>query len=94
MAGLDDPLERPGISHRDGPTIAEKLDASVQAVWRVLRREGIYLQRRRSWCVSTDQEFAPKDADVVGLYLTPPVNAVVPSVDEKPNIQAIVRQKP
>jgi len=32
----------------------------------VLRREGIYLQRRRSWCVSTDKEFAPKAADVVG----------------------------
>ena len=79
------------MSHWDGPAVAEKLDASVHAVWRVLRREGIYLQRRRSWCVSTDQEFAPKAADVVGLYLNPPVNAVVLSVDEKPNIQAIER---
>src|ERR1017187_9804291 len=68
-----------------------KLDASVHAVWRVLRREGIYLQRRRSWCVSTDKEFAPKAAEVVGLYLNPPVNAVVLSVDEKPSIQAIER---
>ena len=42
----------PGMSHWDGPTVAEKLDASVHAVWRVLRREGIFLQRRRSWCVS------------------------------------------
>ena len=50
----------PGMSHWDGPAVAEKLDASVHAVWRVLRREGIYLQRRRSWCVSTDKEFAPK----------------------------------
>jgi len=58
--------------------VAEKLDASVHAVWRVLRREGIYLQRRRSWCVSTDKEFAPKAAEVVGLYLNPPLNAVVP----------------
>src|ERR1700722_19789596 len=48
----------PGMSHWDGPAVAEKLDASVHAVWRVLRREGIYLQRRRSWCVSTDKEFA------------------------------------
>jgi hypothetical protein len=55
------------------------------------RREGIYLQRRRSWCVSTDKEFAPKAAEVVGLYLSPPVNAVVLSVDEKPSIQAIER---
>ena len=60
-------------------------------MWRVLRREGIYLQRRRSWCVSTDKEFAPKAADVVGLYLNPPLNAVVLSMDEKPSIQAIER---
>src|ERR1700675_1732018 len=81
----------PGMSHWDGPAVAEKLDASVHAVWRVLRREGIYLQRRRSWCVSTDKAFAPKAADVVGLYLNPPLNAVVLSVDEKPTIQAIER---
>jgi transposase len=81
----------PGMSHWDGPAIAEKLNSSVYAVWRVLGREGIYLQRRRSWCVSTDKEFAPKSADVVGLYLNPPLNAVVLSVDEKPSIQAIER---
>ena len=68
------------MSHWDGPAVAEKLNASVYAVWRVLRREGIYLQRRRSWCVSTDKEFAPKAADVVGLYLNSPVNAVILSV--------------
>jgi transposase len=87
-------LEQPppaGMSHWDGPSIAEKLGASVHAVWRVLRREGIYLQRLRSWCVSTDKEFAPKAAEVVGLYLNPPVNALVLSVDEKPSIQAIER---
>jgi transposase len=81
----------PGMSHWDGPAVAEKLNASVYAVWRVLRREGIYLQRLRSWCVSTDKEFAPKAAEVVGLYLNPPVNAVVLSVDEKPSLQAIER---
>ena len=81
----------PGRSHWDGPALAEKLNASVHAVWRVLRREGIYLQRRRSRCVSTDKAFAPKAADVVGLYLNPPLNAVVLSVDEKPTIQAIER---
>ena len=87
-------LEQPppsGMSHWDGPAVAEKLDCSVYAVWRVLRREGIYLQRLRSWCVSTDQEFAPKAAEVVGLYLNPPLNAVVLSVDEKPSLQAIER---
>jgi len=81
----------PGMSHWDGPAVAERLGASVHAVWRILRREGIYLQRVRSWCVSTDKEFVPKAADVVGLYLNPPVNAVVLSVDEKPSMQAIER---
>jgi transposase len=87
-------LEQPppaGRSHWDGPAIATQLDSSVHAVWRVLRREGIYLQRLRSWCVSTDVEFAPKAAEVVGLYLNPPLNAVVLSVDEKPSIQALER---
>lgn len=81
----------PGMSHWDGPAVAEKLGSSVYAVWRVLRREGIHLQRQRSWCVSTDKEFAPKAADIVGLYLNPPVNALVLSVDEKPSLQAIER---
>jgi transposase len=81
----------PGMSHWDGPAVAEELGSSVHAVWRVLRLEGIYLQRVRSWCVSTDKEFAPKAAEVVGLYLNPPVNAVLLSVDEKPGMQAIER---
>jgi len=77
VLALLEEIPPPGMSHWDGPAVAEKLDASVHAVWRVLRREGIYLQRRRSWCVSTDKEFAPKAADVVGLYLNPPFNAVI-----------------
>ena len=87
-------LEQPppsGMSHWDGPAVAERLDCSVHAVWRVLRREGIHLQRRRSWCVSKDKEFTSKAAVVVGLYLDPPPDAVVLSVDEKPSIQAIER---
>jgi len=80
-----------GMSHWDGAAVAEKLGASVHAVWRLLRREGIYLQRLRTWCVSTDPEFAPKAAEIVGLYLDPPLNALVLSVDEKPGIQAIQR---
>ena len=60
-------------------------------VWRVLRKYGIQLQRRRSWCERTDPEFARKAADVIGLYLDPPENAVVLCVDEKPHIQALER---
>lgn len=90
LALLEQPAP-PGLSHWDGPAVANQLGSSVHAVWRVLRREGIYLQRLRSWCVSTDKEFAPKAAEVVGLYLNPPLNAVVLSVDEKPSLQAIER---
>ena len=75
----------------DGPAVAAKLDGSVHAVWRVLRQEGICLQRQCSWCVSTDKEFAAKAANIVGLYLNPPENALVISVDEKPSIQALER---
>jgi transposase len=80
-----------GQSVWDGPAVAKHLDASVHAVWRVLRKEGICLSRQRSWCVSTDPEFAAKAANIIGLYLNPPENALVVSVDEKPSIQALER---
>ena len=85
-------LEQPppaGQACWDGPAVASVLKSSVHAVWRVLRHEGICLQRQRSWCVSTDKEFAVKAADIVGLYLNPPEKALVISVDEKPSIQAL-----
>jgi len=80
-----------GQSCWDGPAVARRLKASPHAVWRLLRKEGICLSRQRSWCVSTDPQFAEKAADVVGLYLNPPQNALVLSVDEKPSIQALER---
>lgn len=90
-----DLLETPppkGQACWDGPAVAQALDASPDAVWRVLRKEGICLARHRSWCVSTDPEFAAKAADIVGLYLSPPENALVICVDEKPSIQALERR--
>jgi len=91
LAQLDQPPPR-GYSQWNGPLLAQTLkDVSEHHVWRVMRTHGIQLQRRRSWCVSTDPEFAPKAADIVGLYLDPPANAVVLAVDEKPHIQALER---
>ncbi len=87
-------LEQPppvGQAVWDGPAVAKQIGASVHAVWRVLRKEGICLSRQRSWCVSTDPEFATKAADIVGLYLNPPENALVISIDKKPSIQALER---
>src|SRR4051794_37144224 len=42
----------------------------------------------RSWLTSLDPEFDTKQADVCGLYLNPPENAIVVSIDEKTSIQA------
>lgn len=82
-----------GQSSWDGKSLAKDLNASPAAVWRIIRKEGIQLQRSRSWCVSTDKEFSAKSADIIGLYLNPPENALVLCVDEKPSIQAIERQR-
>ena len=71
--------------------MAEQTGVSVHALWRVLRKEGICLSRQRSGCVSTDPEFVTKAADIVGLYLNPPENALVVSIDEKPSIRALER---
>ena len=82
-----------GMASWDGGSLAQALGVSDDAVWRILRKEGIQLQRHRSWCVSTDPEFAAKAADIIGLYLNPPQNALVVSVDEKPSIQARERSR-
>jgi transposase len=81
-----------GYGSWTGTLVARQLgDVSSDHVWRVLRRHGIHLQRRHSWCISTDPEFTQKAADIVGLYLAPPEDAIVISVDEKPAIQALER---
>lgn len=88
-------LEAPppaGLAGWDGGTLAKALEVSDDVIWRILRKEGIQLRRLRSWCVSTDPEFAAKAADVIGLYLSRPQNALVLSVDEKPSIQALERK--
>src|SRR5207253_4979736 len=78
------PLER--IADREGPGRRRR---AVRL--RSLRKHKIDLGGRKSWCESNDPEFASKAADVVGLYMAPPDNAVVICVDEKPSIQALER---
>lgn len=91
LAQLDQPPPS-GHATWTGGQLAKALgDVSAVHVWRVLARHHISLRRRRSWCISTDPEFAAKAADIVGLYLDPPENAVVICVDEKPSIQALER---
>lgn len=91
LAVLDEPPPQ-GWATWNGTLVARRLgDVSAAYVWQVLRRHRIQLQRRRSWCVSTDPEFAQKAADIVGLYLDPPEHAMVLCVNEKPAIQALER---
>ena len=91
LALLDQPKPK-GYARWSGPLLAAALgDVDVQYIWRFLRAQKIDLAGRKSWCESSDPEFAAKAADVVGLYMAPPENAIVLCVDEKPSIQALER---
>jgi transposase len=91
LALLDQPPPK-GYGRWTGPLLAAGLgDVDVQYVWRFLRAQKIDLAGRKSWCESNDPQFAAKAADVVGLYMAPPENAIVICVDEKPSIQALER---
>jgi transposase len=88
-------LDRPppaGFARWTAPLLAKELgDISDQHVWRFLRAQRVDLAGRKSWCLSSDPEFAAKAADIVGLYLDPPDHAIVLAVAEKPAIQALER---
>jgi transposase len=88
-------LDRPppaGFARWTAPLLARELgDVSDQDIWRFLRAQRIDLAGRKSWCLSSDPEFAAKAAAIVGLYLAPPENAIVLAVDEKPAMQALER---
>jgi len=90
LAKLDQPPPS-GWARWNGSLLAKALGVHPRYVWRVLAAHDISLQRRRSWCVSTDPQFSRKAAEIVGLYLSPPENAIVLCVDEKPHIQALER---
>jgi transposase len=81
-----------GFGRWTGPLISAELgNVHEQQVWRFLRTQKLDLDGGKSWCESNDPEFAAKAADVVGLYVAPPENAIVICVDEKPSIQALER---
>ncbi len=89
LALLDQPPPA-GYSNWTAPLLARTLgDVHEQYIWRFLRGQKIDLSGRKSWCESTDPEFVTKVAEIVGLYMAPPENAIVLSVDEKPSIQAL-----
>ena len=65
--------------------------ATVQRIW---NKHKLQPHRVESFKFSTDPEFAPKVRDIVGLYMNPPDKAIVLSVDEKSQIQALDRTQP
>lgn len=81
-------------THWSVRSLAMHLGVTADVVHDVLSAECIKPHRFRYWKMSNDPEFEPKMLDVVGLYMNPPENAVVLSVDEKTSIQALDRTQP
>ena len=71
--------------------IAGVAASTVQAIWKA---HGLAPHRWRSFKVSKDPGFVEKLTDIVGLYVSPPAHAVVLSIDEKSQIQALDRTQP
>jgi len=65
--------------------------STVQAIWKA---HGLSPHRWRNFKLSNDPAFAEKLTDVIGLYVDPPAHAVVLSIDEKSQIQALDRTQP
>jgi transposase len=93
MRTLDEPP--PGeVTHWTAPAMAAASALSVSSVQRIWRAHGLRPHQVRSFKVSTDPRFAAKVEDIVGLYVAPPAHAVVLSIDEKSQIQALDRTQP
>ena len=81
-------------THWTGAAMAEAVGVSVSSVQRIWRAHGLQPHRVRRFKLSKDPDFIDKLRDVVGLYVDPPAHAVVLSVDEKSQIQALDRTQP
>src|SRR5215213_7106629 len=81
-------------THWTGAAMAKAAGVSVSSVQRIWRAHGLAPHRVRRFKLSNDPEFVPKLRDIVGLYVDPPAHAVVLSVDEKSQIQALDRTQP
>ncbi|MGZ5060064.1 MAG: IS630 family transposase [Methylobacter sp.] len=81
-------------THWSCRTLAKQVGVSRMSVNRVWREHKLKPHRVQGFKVSTDPLFAEKLKDVIGLYLEPPEKAIVFSVDEKSQIQALDRTQP
>jgi transposase len=74
--------------------MAKATGLSPSTVGRICRAFGLKPHRADTFKLSADPYFVEKVRDVVGLYLSPPENAIVLCVDEKPQVQALERTQP
>jgi transposase len=87
--------EPPGeATHWTGRAMAKATGVSLRSVQRIWKAHRLAPHRVRTFKLSKDPQFVPKLRDVVGLYLHPPAHAIVLSVDEKSQIQALDRTQP
>lgn len=81
-------------THWSTRMMAKKVGLSQSAISRIWRTFGLKPHRASTYTLSQDPLFVEKVRDVVGLYMSPPANALVLSVDEKSQIQALNRTQP
>src|SRR5215468_3671154 len=81
-------------THWTGRAMAKAVGLSLRAVQRIWEAHRLQPHRIRTFKRSNDPAFAKKVEDVVGLYMHPPAHAVVLSIDEKSQIQALDRTQP
>src|SRR5438094_6887975 len=81
-------------THWTGRMLAKAAGISLRSVQRILEAHQLAPHRIRTFKLSNDPAFAEKLKDIVGLYVDPPEHAVVLSVDEKSQIQALDRTQP
>jgi transposase len=81
-------------THWTGRAMAKAADISLRSVQRIWQAHELQPHRVRTFKRSQDPEFAAKMTDIVGLYVDPPAHAVVLSIDEKSQIQALDRTQP
>jgi len=93
-ATLTPPPKKLGITHWSTRLLGRHLGVSDATVAKAWRDYGVQPWRSESFRFSTDPELVAKVVDVVGVYLAPPENAIVLSVDEKSQIQALERSAP
>src|SRR3979490_2186199 len=83
-----------GAAHWAAAMMAKAVDISASSVQRIWRMHGLQPHRVKQFKLSGDPRFVDKLRDIVGLYVDPPAHAVVLSVDEKSQIQALDRTQP